>query len=200
MLMKLIPRLFLVTLLSAAVSPAIAQVTPAATSGGGASVPLVVGVGFSNFSMDWGPGQRMNGITAWVDLYPFPGAFKDLGFQAEGRDINYNRSIPNLREDTGQFGVIYNISHFRNIHPYGKFLAGVGSMDFPTFPNVPFYHHDTFLVTTPGAGVDLRAYNHLWIRTEYQYQFWHNAFGPDSSNPNGFTIGAQWDFRKSSNR
>jgi len=194
--MKLFPKLFPIALLVAAV-PMFAQVVPTARQGGAGSIPLVVGVGFSNYSMDWGPGQRMNGITAWVDLYPLPGALRDLGFEVEGRDINYMRSIPNLREDTGQFGAIYSFSHFAKVHPYGKFLAGVGSMDFPPFPGVPNYKHDTFTVTTPGGGVELQAYQHLWIRADYEYQQWHNAFGPNSSNPNGITVGAQWDFRGS---
>jgi hypothetical protein len=68
--MKLFPKLFLNALILVSVSPMFAQVTPSARQRG--SVPLVVGVGFSNYSMDWGPGQRMNGITAWVDLYPLP--------------------------------------------------------------------------------------------------------------------------------
>jgi opacity protein-like surface antigen len=192
---KLFPKLFLIALLLVAVSPIFAQVTPSARQGG--PVPLVLGVGFSNYSMDWGPGQRMNGITAWVDLYPLPGALRNLGFEAEGRDINYMRSIPNLREDTGQIGAIYSFSHYLKFHPYAKFLAGIGSMDFPAFPAAPNYHHDTFLITTPGGGAEIQAHQHIWIRADYEYQQWHNVFGPDNSNPNGFTIGAQWDFRRS---
>lgn len=193
--MKLFPRLFLIALLVVAASPMFAQVTPSATKGG-AQVGLVVGVGYSNYSMDWGS-ERMSGITAWADLYPLPGALRDLGFEIEGRDINYNRDVPNLREDTGQFGAIYSFSHFAKIHPYGKFLAGIGSMDFPAFPGLPNYKHDTFLVTTPGGGIQVQAAGHLWVRADYEYQQWHNVFGPNSSNPNGFTIGAQWDFRGS---
>jgi len=197
MQMKLIPRLLFFALLVSAVSPLFAQVVPAAKQGG--SVPLLVGVGFSNYSMDWGPGRRMNGITAWVDLFPLPGVVKDLGIAVEGRDLNYMRPVPNLREDTGQFGAIYSYSHFSKVHPYGKFLAGIGSMDFPAFPGVPYYHHDTFLVTTPGGGVDIQAYQHIWVRADYEYQMWHNALG-GTSTPNGFTIGAQWDFRRSNSR
>jgi hypothetical protein len=193
--MKRFPKVFLIALLSVVASPVFAQVTPSASQGG--SIPLVAGFGYSNYSMDWGPGQRMSGITAWVDLYPLPGALRDLGFEVEGRDINYMRSIPNLREDTGLFGGIYSFSYFKKIHPYAKFLAGIGSMDFPPFAINPTYKHDTFLVTTPGGGVEIQAYQHIWIRADYEYQQWHSVFGPNSSNPNGFTIGAQWDFRRS---
>ena len=195
MQMKLVPKLFPIALLLIAVFPIFAQVEPSAKQGG--SVPLVVGVGFSNFSMDWGPGQRMNGISAWVDVYPLPGVVKNLGFEVEGRDINYMRSIPNLREVTALGGAIYSVDHFEKIHPYAKFLMGVGSMDFPPFPGIPNYTHDSFLVTTPGGGVEMQAYHHVWIRADYQYQMWHEVFGPYTSNPNGFTVGAQWDFRRS---
>ncbi len=60
-------------------------------------------------------------------------------------------------------------------------------------------HHDTFLVTTPGGGVDIQANQHIWVRADYEYQMWHNALG-GTSTPNGFTIGAQWDFRRSNSR
>ena len=48
-----------------------------------------------------------------------------------------------------------------------------------------------------GGGVEMQAYHHVWIRADYQYQMWHEVFGPYTSNPNGFTIGGQWDFRRS---
>ena len=57
-----------------AVVPAHSQVTPAATQGG---LPVVVGLGGADFSIDWGPGTRMEGITAWVDYYPLGHAAQD---------------------------------------------------------------------------------------------------------------------------
>ncbi len=194
MQMKLFPKLFVIALLLAAVSTVFAQVTPAARQGG--SIPLVVGGGYSNFTMDWGPGSRSSGVSAWVDLYPFHGAIKDLGFEAEGRSSKWGNSIPNLRQDTGQLGAIYSLSRGRKVHPYGKFVAGVGSMDFPAFPAFPNYKHDTFLVTSAAGGADIHAYGHIWLRAEYQYQWWHNTFS-STTTPNGITVGAQWDFRKS---
>jgi hypothetical protein len=196
--MKLSPRQFPIALLLLTVPLTFAQVSPSAKQGN--SVPIVAGAGFSNFSMDWGPGQRMNGITAWVDVYPLPGVVRNLGFEAEGRDINYGRTIPNLRENTGLGGAIYSFPRFSEVHPYAKFLAGIGSMDFPAFPGIPNYHHDSFLVTTPGGGVEIKSYQNLWIRVDYEYQMWHNVFGPTNSTPNGFTVGAQWDFRRSNAR
>lgn len=193
MQMKVTLRLSLTALLLVAMSPAIAQVAPAAKKGG--PLPIVAGVGFSNYSMDWGPGNRMNGIAAWVDLYPFPGDLRELGLEFEGRDINFLGKTPDLREDTGLMGPIYSWTRYQRVHPYMKYLMGVGSMDFPPFPGLPGYAHDTFLVTSPGGGFDAKIHRHLWVRADYQYQFWHHVFGPHSSNPNGFTVGAEWDFR-----
>lgn len=191
--MKLIPRVF-ITILVAAACPVFAQVVPAASQSG--SIPLVVGAGYSNLTMDWGPGHRSSGISAWVDLFPFPGRFRDIGLEAEGRSSQWGNSIPNLRQDTGQLGVIYSVSRYAKFHPYGKYLVGIGSMDFPAFKNIPNYTHDTFTITSAAAGADVQAHGHLWLRAEYQYQWWHNTFGPNTTNPNGVTIGVQWDLRK----
>ena len=59
MRLKLTPKLILAALFVAAVFPVYSQVSPAARQGG---VPIVVGAGFSDFSLDWGPGKRMEGI------------------------------------------------------------------------------------------------------------------------------------------
>jgi len=198
MQMKLIPRLLPIALLLATLSPAMAQVSPAARQGGG-SIPIVLGAGYSNFSMDWGPGHRSSGITAWVDLYPFPGIVRNLGIEAEGRTSQWGNPIPNLRQDTGQFGAIYSYSGFSRIHPYAKGLVGIGSMDFPPFKPTPNYKHDTFMVNSVAGGADFQAFQNLWIRADYEYQWWHNVFG-GTFTPNGITVGAHWDFRSANSR
>jgi hypothetical protein len=192
---KLIPKLFLLMWLLAALPPAIAQVVPSAGEGG--AIPIVTGGGYSNFSMDWGPGHRSSGITAWVDVYPFRGIIRDLGIEAEGRASRWGNPVPNLREDTAQMGGIYSLSRYSRIRPYGKFLMGIGSIDFPPFQNTPNYTHDTFTVTSTAGGADFQLYQHVWIRAEYQYQWWHHVFN-DTLTPNGITVGAHWDFRKPS--
>src|ERR1039457_7280280 len=86
LVLRLIPTLFLLL----AVFPLHSQVVPQATKGG---IPIVVGLGGANFSLDWGPGKRMDGITAWVDYYPWgmPPKIHGLGLEVEGRDISLNR-------------------------------------------------------------------------------------------------------------
>jgi hypothetical protein len=188
-------KLIFVALLITAVFPVYSQVTPAARQG---SVPIVVGAGFSDFIIDWGPGRRMEGISAWVDWYPnrMPTVLNGLGIEAAGHDINYGlpAGISKMRQDTGEVGPIYAWNHYRNFRPYVKYLFGIGSIDFP--PNGT-YSHDTFLVFSPGAGVEYRAWRHVWIRGDYEYQYWHHTFGPHDLDPNGFTIGASYDFRPS---
>ena len=66
-----------------------------------------------------------------------------LGIEAEGRDIDFGRpaGIPRMRQDTGLGGLIYTWNRYRNFRPYIKYLAGVGSLDFPPSGT---YSHDTF--------------------------------------------------------
>jgi opacity protein-like surface antigen len=194
MCLMLPPKLSLAALFVVAAFPVYSQVTPAARQG---SVPIVVGAGFSDFSLDWGPGKRMEGISAWVDWYPnrMPAALQGLGIEAAGHDINYGlpTGFSRMRQDTGEGGLIYSWNHYRNFRPYVKYLGGVGSIDFPS--TSPTYTHDTFSVFSPGGGVEYHALGHIWIRGDYEYQFWHQFFGPHDLNPNGFTIGASYDFR-----
>ena len=200
--LKLVPRLIPTLLFALAVVPVCSQVRPAATEGGLSGVPVVVGLGGADFSIDWGPGKRMQGITAWVDVYPWgmPPKMYGLGIEAEGRDINFNRptGLTKMRHDTGLIGPIYSLTHFKNVRPYAKYLMGIGSIDFPANPLFPYYTHDTFLVLAPGAGADFRLYKHLWARGDYEYQFWHHTWGNHDLNPNGVSFGISYDFRPSS--
>lgn len=196
--MKLIPKLLSIAVFLVAGSYGFSQVVPAARSGR-SSVPLVLGGGYSNFTMDWGPGHRSNGMYAYVDFYPLRGVLRDLGIEVEGRSSLWGNPIPNLREDTGLFGGIYSFSHLPGVHPYGKFLAGVGSMDFPPVKRFPNYKHDTFFADAAAGGADVQLYQGIWVRGEYQYQWWHNVFGVGQTfTPNGISVGLHYDFRSAS--
>jgi Outer membrane protein beta-barrel domain len=193
--MRLMPtfKLAFIAVLVTTVMPAYSQVAPAASQGG---VPLVVGGGFSDFSIDWGPGQRMEGITAWADWYlkGLPASLNGLGVEAEGRDIDFGRPavITKMRQDTGIGGPIYAFNRYHNFRPYVKYLFGIGSLEFPPAGT---YSQDTFLVMGPGGGLEYHAWGHIWIRGDYEYQFWHHTFGPTDLTPTGFTVGASYDFR-----
>ena len=196
MKIKLFPKLFSIAVLVLAGSCGFSQVGPSGRQGSG-SLPLVLGGGYSNFTLDWGPRQRSNGLAAWVDVYPLPGRLKDLGIEMEGRSSRWGNPVPNLRQDTAQIGGIYSYSGFKTVHPFATFVAGIGSMDFPPFPGRPNYTHDNFTVTSTAAGGEIHAFEGIWIRGEYEYQWWHKVFGPgNTSTPNGFSVGLQYDLRR----
>lgn len=182
--------------------PAHSQVTYSAEEG---KLPFTLGAGFSNFSLDWGTtNPRMNGYTIWGDwrLPHMPPALRGLGIELEGRDINWSApaSLPGHRMTTGSGGVIYEWRDWRafpRIRPYAKYLIGFGSIDFPG--NAPNYNHDTRTIYSPGAGVNVLAWNRFSIRGDYVYQFWPDLFGHGSLNPNGFTVGTVYDFGRRPN-
>jgi hypothetical protein len=156
-------------------------------------LPIVVGIGPSSYDVDWGHG-RMFGGTIWADWYPekLPHILRGLGVEGEARDISLNRSSsqPNLRQDTAGGGPIYAWRHFRNFHPYVKYLIAHGSMDFYT--GTP-YTHDTRTLYAPGGGIEIRFYRQFWARADYEYQTWQTLLG-HTPNPQGFTAGVAFDF------
>ena len=190
------------------------QVVPSAETGG---LPLVVGAGVSGFNIDWGQDafgrtRYMEGVTLWVEWgltrLPGPRALRGLGVEVEGRDIDFGLPASlsnaemhdtgtNMRQDTGLGGVIYTWRRYRLIRPYGKALAGLGSIDFPPLPaSPPSYRHDNRTITAFGGGADFHACRHVWIRADWEYQFWRGLFGsPNALTPAGVTIGAVYDFR-----
>lgn len=173
--------------------PLFSQVAPSATREG---LPLVVGAGFSDYYSDWN--GRLDGPTVWADwnFDQLPSFLHGLGIEVEGRDLNYGRTghVPALRQDTAEGGAIYTWHHYRNIRPYTKFLLGIGSIDFGHI--TPTYSHDTRTVYTPGGGLEYRVWRHVWVRGDYEYQFWTDFFHHHAMNPNGFTVGASYDFRR----
>jgi hypothetical protein len=169
-----------------------AQVTHAGTEG---RFPLTVGFGVSNYSIDWGPGKRMTGIGASVDwrLRGMPHYLNGLSVSAEGQWINWNKPDIGKHElQVGSGGPSYHFQKWDRIQPYVKYFIGFGGIYF-TDTRTPYYSHDTRVIYAPGIGADLRVWNNLGVRVDYEYQFWPNLFG-NTSNPNGFTIGGIWDF------
>lgn len=163
-------------------------------------VPYSVGLGMSNFDLDYGNDKgverRMNGITAWAKM-DLPGAtalLRGFGMEAEGRDVNYMRpsTLPRMRQSTILVGTNYTWPYSRRFRPYAKYLWGLGSISFPSKNQK--YTHDTRAVLAPGFGLECRAFGALMVRADYEYQFWGHMFGPHSLNPNGFTLGTVYDF------
>jgi opacity protein-like surface antigen len=193
MRLKLPPELILTAFFVAASVPIHSQV---AATGRQGSVPIEVGAALSDFSIDYGPGKRMVGVSVWADWVPdsFPGVLRRMGVEAIGHAIDYDvpAGLSRMRQDTAEVGPIYSWNPYGGFRPYIKYVLGVGSIDFPPSGT---YRHDTFFVSSPGAGAEIHAWQHVWIRADYEYQFWHQTFGPHDLTPNGFTIGASYDFR-----
>jgi opacity protein-like surface antigen len=170
----------------------LSQIAPSATQGG---IPLTAGVGFSQYDSDWS--GWISGATLWLDwnLNRMPQKLQGLGLEAEGRDLSFNRTgwQPKLRQDTAEGGAIYHWPYFERFHPYAKFMAGYGSIDFNNTRN-PYYTHDTRTILAPGGGADYRIWRNVWLRGDYEYQFWTHFYNNHALTPAGFTIGATYDF------
>jgi hypothetical protein len=177
------------------ICPVYGQTVPAASEG---SLPLAVGGGISSFNPDWAHG-RMMGTTLWADWFPtrLPSYLHGFGVDAEARDLNFGRAstVPKLlTEASAGGGVIYSSRRYRNVRPYGKALLEFGGLTWG--PSSTPYHHDTRTVTVFGGGLEVRAYRNLWVRADYEYQFWPDLFGNKTLNPSGFTVGAMYHFSR----
>jgi hypothetical protein len=158
---------------------------------------LSIGGSFSTYNVDWG-GSRMEGGTLWSDWQPnfMMPALRGLGIETEARDLSVGGSAAqpsNYRLDTYGGGLIYAWDHFQRIRPYGKFIVSEGSVDWNN-PDIQ-YRHETRAVYAPGLGFETRAYRHLWMRADYEYQFWpdiHSGPQGDTINPEGFSIGVSY--------
>jgi opacity protein-like surface antigen len=180
-----------------ATSRAGGQVTYSAEEG---KLPFTVGLGVSNFSDDWGiSNPRQVGITLWGDWrFRLPGVFQGLGLEFEGRDVNYATpsGIPGHRMDTALIGPVYQWRKSSRFRPYGKYLLGMGSIDYPSAGLTQT--HNTATVFEMGGGIDARVMSRFSIRAEYDYQFWHQLFGPSALTPSGVSVGAVYDFGRAS--
>jgi opacity protein-like surface antigen len=189
----MILKMLLATLVVTAAIPVYCQVVPEAT---GAGLPLTFGVGYSNYYTDWS--GRLSGPMFWADwnFYQLPSYLQGIGIEVEARDLNYDRtgSFPTLRMDTAGGGPIYTLRRYRRFQPYAKFLVSFGSFDF-TIPGYPNYTHDTRTLRAPGGGLNCRVFQKIWVRGDYEYQFWPLLGHGNTLNPQGWTLGVAYNFR-----
>jgi len=181
-------KLVLAVLITLTTWPAFSQVQPAVKVSG---LPLGIGAGLSDYSLDYGSGRRMIGVSAWADY----NLFRGLGIEAEGTSIFADKPdvLPRMRQDTIKGGAIYRARPFFRIRPYVKGLIGLGSIDFPS--RNPSYTHDTFTMYAVGGGAEYKVWKTLFARVDYEYQAWPNTFGPRTLDPNGYTFGATYYMR-----
>jgi opacity protein-like surface antigen len=184
--------------------PVLSQVVPSAE--GSSGPPLAIGAGLSVYNTDWS-GRYMEGGALWVDWsFTGPPILRGFGLEAEARDISLGRGThgvpPNFRLDTAGGGVIYTWRHFHNLKPYAKVEDNYGGIDWNN--PVPNYKHETRAVLALGGGLQYRVFRSIWVRGDYEYQFWPDIdlSRPNSTHvldPQGFTIGAMYDFRHHNN-
>jgi opacity protein-like surface antigen len=192
MRLKLIPPASLALLFVFSLCQSRAQVAPAGLV---RTIPVNVGVGFSNYNADLA-GDRLNGGTFWLDYDPgwMPTKLYGLAIAAQGRDLDLGHSAnqPFLREDVGSGGVMYRWNRHFLIRPYGEALMGFGNADYRTTTGLHF--HQTRTVTTVGGGAEFDAFHRLWVRADYEYEWWPDFFINGKPNapqmePQGITVG-----------
>lgn len=181
-------KLVLAALFSLASWHAVAQVAPAAKVSG---LPLGVGVGLTDYDLDYGPGRRMLGVSAWADYNVWHG----LGVEAEGTSILWDKPdvITRMKQDSIKGGAIYKYHPIFGVRPEVKYLIGLGSIDFPS--RNPLYTHDTYTMTAAGGGAEYRVWQTVYAHFDYEYQWWYSYHGNHTLNPNGFTVGATYYLR-----
>ena len=197
MLLKQTLTALVLALSLATAIPSFSQAAPDAERNGIPRLPLLVGAAFSNFNIDWGRGRRMNGIEAWADYYFYyaPSFLRFTGIEVEGRDINFGRpqELSPMRQDTLQGGPVATLYNRPKFRVYGKALAGIGSIDHPSSSGKT---HTTNPVYSVGGGVDYRATRSIWIRGEYDGQWWPAIFSRGTAlTPAGVSIGISYNFR-----
>ena len=164
------------------------------------TVPLKLGVGYSNFDSDWN--GRVAGPSLWLDwnLSQAPGLLNKISLEAEGRHLGENNKGFQLRYNTFAGGPVYNFSvrHDRWLRPYAGFLLGYGAFSFS--PSVSGYSHDSRTIYTPMGGAEFPLAARLKLRANYEYQYWPSLFHGHALNPNGLTIGTSYDFGAKTSR
>ncbi len=180
--------------------PLLSQVQESASQG---ELPLTVGFGYADYYTEVFP-QHMYGPVLWADwrFDHAPSYLKGIGIEAEARALISGQSPvdPNLRQATVGGGPTYTWTHYHSFHPYVKFLGNLGGMDHMKFYKAPAsYTADRWPTYAIGGGVDYRAWHHIWVRADYEYQFWQiKVYSPTATlDPYGLTIGVAYDFRHS---
>jgi hypothetical protein len=208
MRLRLFPPTSLAVLLVLSACPIFAQVSPAGVA---RTLPFNIGAGFSNYDSNIS-GDRVSGGTLWMDYDPgfITGRLHGLGIAAQGRDLDFGQPSdqPFLKEELGSGGAIYRWNRYFLIRPYGEFLVGFGNADYKT----PYglHYHQTRTVETAGGGAEFDAYHRLWVRADYQYDWWPDFFVTSASltgkgsaadlHPQGLTVGFTYHLNQGDSR
>jgi hypothetical protein len=165
-----------------------AQVAPAAYVAGR---PIGIGVGLSSYSLDYGPGRRMEGPVIRGSV----GVWRGFGVDVSARSLFMftPAALTRMQQSTFLAGAYYEGPERFHVRPFARVAGGVGVIEFPS--RNPAYTRDSYTVYAPSGGVEVPVGQGLFVRGEYEYQFWKQYQGPRYLNPEGFTIGVTYYLR-----
>lgn len=156
-----------------------AQVLPSGYAG---KLHISVGGMVSTYDLSYGS-RHLLGYTAFTDV----DTFRPLGIEAEVRRLEF-RQINQENAATYSIGIRYRHEKGR-VAPYGKFLAGLATLNFPYS-----YAHGRYAALSLGGGIDLRVRQHIDFRGDFEYQRWPGfTFG--SMNAYGASFGLRYHIR-----
>jgi hypothetical protein len=132
---------------------------------------LTAGGTVSGYEVGYGQ-QKLLGVAAIVDAE----SRRPLGFEGETRWLMYHQT-DGIHATTWSAGPRYRFDRGK-LQFYGKGLIGVGDFTFPYN-----YAHGSYLVISPGGGVDYRYTRQISFRiADFEYQYWPQfTFGAMSS-------------------
>jgi hypothetical protein len=144
------------------------QVAPAADAGG-----LLLSAGGTASAFDIQYGQRkMLGPSAFFDA----DLRRHVGMEGEARWLVF-RQRADVHESTYSIGP-RGFWRMGNFEPYAKALVGIGEFNYPYN-----YAHGSYLVFSPGAGVDYRISHRIRLRlADFEYQYWPEFFPSEMSS------------------
>ena len=183
---KLLPLLAAFVLCLAVFHPAAPAQSVHTASGPGSYVSL--GFTASGYQQDYGK-RYIGGATLFIDA----NLYRRIGIEAEGRRLAAHTS-EDVKESTYLIGPKVSVLK-HNLRPYGKFLVGRGTFDYPFH-----YAQGHYFVMAPGGGLDWHVGDRFNVRVaDFEYQIWPDfTFG--ALHPYGLSAGLSVDIFKPSGR
>jgi opacity protein-like surface antigen len=150
------------------------QVGPAARGG---NARLLAGGQYSYFHTDFPSTVWMHGIGGYANFFVTP----RYGAEGEARFI-YFGDFHGEHEKNYLIGPKVYLRPFGKIKPYGKFLIGRGSIQYPFQIG-----SGSYFAYALGGGIDYRLRRNWYFRADYELQFWPSAPGIPGEPSNGLT-------------
>ncbi|HXR39094.1 MAG TPA: outer membrane beta-barrel protein [Terracidiphilus sp.] len=213
MIFRLLPKLLLAIFFVSTAGTVFSQTVYDAKQG---RLPLSFGAGMSNYDAYFAQGPapvnqfytglgfgRMWGATGWADagLRFGPAWIHPMSVELQYRSLFAGGSLnqSNLTESSVGGGLTYTWRQSPKFRPYVKYIMSYGMIDFKpvVYPGHPDYSHDSRFTNAAGGGFEYRVGRHVWLRADYEYQFWGKFLGAPEFMPQGITVGAMYRLNRS---